>query len=378
MDPIQLVDLRGQYARIQHEVDAAIARVLATAAFIRGPDVDAFEGELGAFTGAGHVVSCANGTDALQIALMALSLEPGDEVITPDFTYFATAEVIALLRLTPVLVDVDPYTFTVDPAEVERAITPRTKVILPVHLYGQCADMAPLLDIAKRNGLAIVEDAAQAIGAVYTFPDGTQKQAGTMGAIGTTSFFPSKNLGCFGDGGAIFVSDDTLARRVRMIANHGQSTKYIHDLVGVNSRLDTVQAAVLRVKLQHLESYARARQALAMRYDEAFSKLANLEVPRRSRSSTHVFHQYTVKLQPGARDQVAAGLKKLGVPTSVYYPLPVHAQKAFEPYRSSSRLTPQSDELCTRVLSLPMHTEMTDEQAAHIEKAVVETLGGVS
>ncbi len=378
MEPIQLVDLRGQYARIKGEVDASIARVLATAAFIRGPDVDAFENELAAYTGARHVVSCANGTDALQIALMALDLQPGDEVITPDFTYFATAEVIALLRLTPVLVDVDPHTFTVDPSEVERAITPRTKVLLPVHLYGQCADMASLLDIAQRHGLAVVEDAAQAIGAHYTFPDGTKKQAGTMGTIGTTSFFPSKNLGCFGDGGAIFVGDDALAERVRMIANHGQSKKYIHDLVGVNSRLDTVQAAVLRVKLEHLTSYAASRQMLARSYDEAFAGLESLEVPRRLPSSTHVFHQYTLKLRAGARDAAAAGLKARGVPTSVYYPLPVHAQKAFEPYRSSARPTPVSNELCARVLSLPMHTEMTGEQLAHIQRAVREVVSGLA
>lgn len=351
-----------------------MSRVLESTAFIRGPDVEAFEAELAAYTGSTHVVGCANGTDALQISLMALGLEPGDEVITPDFTYFATAEVIALLRLTPVLVDVGPRTFTVEPAAVERAVTSRTKAILPVHLFGQCADMAPLLATAEKHGLAVVEDAAQAIGAVYTFPDGSRKQAGTMGTLGATSFFPSKNLGCFGDGGAIFTSDAQLARRVRMISNHGQSSKYIHDIVGVNSRLDTLQAAVLRVKLRYLDGYVAARQALAAKYDDAFAGLATLDVPRRLASSSHVFHQYTVRLPARSRDRIATGLKGRGVPTAVYYPVPIHAQKAFEAYGSSVAACPISAELSARVLSLPMHTEMDDEQLAHVTRAVRETV----
>jgi len=377
MEPIQLVDLRRQYERIREDVEPAIARVIATTAFIKGPDVESFERELAAYTGAPAVVGCANGTDALQICLMALGLEPGDEVITPDFTYFATAEVIALLRLTPVLVDVDPRTFTIDPREVERAISPKTRAILPVHLYGQCADMAPLLALAKRHGVAIVEDAAQAIGASYTFPDGTTKQAGTMGTLGATSFFPSKNLGCFGDGGAIFVNDDSLTHRVRMIANHGQSSKYVHDLVGINSRLDTLQAAVLRVKLRQLDAYATARNDLATAYDGAFSDLTDVLVPQRSATSSHVFHQYTLLCDAKRRDAIAAGLKARGVPTAVYYPAPIHAQKAFAQF-GPGRDCPVSTELCTRALSLPMHTEMDAEQVEHITRSVREVAHATS
>lgn len=372
MDPIQLVDLKRQHARIREELNLAIAQVIESAAFIRGPDVSAFEAELATYTGARSVVSCGNGTDALQICLMAIGLEPGDEVITPDFTYFATAEVISLLRLSPVLVDVDPNTFTIDPGEVERAITPRTRAILPVHLYGQCADMAPLLDVAQKHGIHVVEDAAQAIGSTYTFPDGTRKQAGTMGTIGATSFFPSKNLGCLGDGGAIFVDNETLARRVRLIANHGQSSKYVHDIVGVNSRLDTLQAAVLRAKLRHLDEYTAARCALAARYDAALAGLPGVRIPSRNPSSSHVFHQYTLRLQPGARDAIAASLKARGVPTAIYYPSPIHAQKAFAAYREAARDCPVSADLCTRVLSLPMHTEMTEAQTELVVDALRE------
>ena len=370
MEPIQLVDLRRQYARLKDEIDEAMARVLTSTAFIRGPDVDAFEAELAAYTGARHVVTCANGTDALQIALMALDLQPGDEVITPDFSYFATAEVIALLRLKPVFVDVDPRTFTIDPAKIEEALTAKTKAIIPVHLYGQCADMAPILKLASQRSVAVVEDAAQAIGALYTYPDGSQKQAGTMGTIGATSFFPSKNLGCYGDGGALFVNDESVAQRVRMVANHGQTKKYFHDIIGVNSRLDTIQAAILRVKLRHLDDFVAARRSVARHYDEALSLIRGIESPFRAPWSSHVFHQYTLQLPKGSRDRVATELKAAKVPTAIYYPKALHAQPAMLPFIAGAHEAPVSAALCERVLSLPMHTEMDDTQQTYVSDIV--------
>jgi len=359
---IDMVDLRSQYLRLKPEIDAAMMRVVDSAAFIRGPDVDAFELELAAYTGSPHVVTCANGTDALQVALMALGLKPGDEVITPDFTYFATAEVIALLGLRPVLVDVEPDTFCIDVAQCERAITSRTRAIVPVHLFGQCADMEPLLAIAKRHGVFVVEDNAQAIGAVYTFSNGTRMQAGTMGDIGTTSFFPSKNLGCFGDGGALLVRDADVAARVRTIANHGQTKKYVHDVVGVNSRLDTIQAAILRVKLKHLDDFAARRHALAAAYDAALEGLGGIARPTRRPSSTHVFHQYTVRVGEGRRAELASRLSATGIPTQVYYPIPLHDQRAFDGMVSNGSW-PVSTMLANGVLSLPMHTEFSAPEA---------------
>lgn len=372
MKKIQMVDLVSQYQKIKEEVDAAMQEVLNSAAFIKGPQVKSFEESLAAYTGARHVIACANGTDALQIAMMALDLKPGDEVILPCFTYVATAEVIALLRLTPVLVDVNPDTFNIDLKAFEAAITPKTKAIVPVHLFGQCADMDELLKIAKKHNLYVIEDTAQAIGADYTFPDGTVKKAGTMGDIGCTSFFPSKNLGCFGDGGAIFTNDDEIARKIRMVANHGQSVQYFHDEIGVNSRLDTLQAAVLQVKLKYLDQYAKARQQAAAYYDKAFGNSAFLKIPARAANSTHVFHQYTLQLKGIDRTALKNHLAEKGIPSMIYYPLPLHHQKAYASDRYNDTMFPVSVKLCDSVLSLPMHTELDEEQLKYISSAVLE------
>jgi len=367
-----MVDLVTQYGKIKSEVDAAVLNVMEQAAFINGPEVKSFQAELEAYLGVKHVIPCANGTDALQVAMMALDLKPGDEVIVPTFTYVATAEVIALLQLTPVLVDVHPETFMIDPALVEAAITSKTKAIVPVHLFGQCADMNALLAIAKTHNLHIVEDTAQAIGSDFTLADGSMHKAGTIGTIGATSFFPSKNLGCFGDGGAIFTNDDTLAAKMRMVVNHGQSRQYYHDSIGINSRLDSIQAAVLRIKLRYLDSYNTARQRAAAKYDAAFSKHPNLEVPARAEKSTHVFHQYTLRLTTGNRDGLKAHMDAKGIPCMIYYPVALHMQSAYASDRYGKGAFPVSEDLCEQVFSLPMHSELTSEQQEVIINAVLE------
>lgn len=372
MKKIQMVDVYSQYEKIQNEVDAAIANVIKTSAFINGPEVKAFQQELEQYLGVKYVIPCANGTDALQIAMMALGLKPGDEVITASFTYVATAEVIGLLQLTPVLVDVDPATFEIDLKAIEAAITPKTKVIVPVHLFGQCANMEGVMDIAKRHNLFVVEDTAQAIGAEYTFADGTVKKAGTIGTIGTTSFYPSKNLGCMGDGGAIFTNDDALAAKIRMICNHGQSTLYYHDEIGVNSRLDSFQAAILRIKLRNLDDYAAARIKVADYYDNAFANHPKLTVPARAKDSTHVFHQYTLQLHNVNRDELRKFLSERGVPSMVYYPVPLHMQKAYTNPRYKEGMFPVTEQLCKIVFSLPMHTELDEQQLAFITSNVLD------
>ena len=360
--PIPMVDLVGQHARIQSELDQALLRASHQAAYIQGPDVAAFAQELSAYLGEGvHTIPCANGTDALQIALMSLGLQPGDEVITATFTYVATAEVIALLGLTPVLVDVDPDTFALNLDQVRDALSPRTKAIVPVHLYGQGVAMEDLMALAATAGVHVVEDSAQALGARYTLSDGRSMALGTLGTIGCTSFFPSKNLGCMGDGGALFTRDAALAEKIRMIANHGQKVKYRHDVVGCNSRLDTLQAAVLRVKLARLDEYAAARQRAAARYDAGLAGLEGIQTPVRRPESTHVYHQYTLRIAGGLRDALAEHLKADGIPTMIYYPLPLHRQLAYQSKRYSDQSFPVADQLCAEVLSLPMHTELTTQ-----------------
>lgn len=370
MEPIKMVDLHKQYLKIKSDIDSAIQEVLNETAFIQGRHVKEFEAALAKYTGAKYVISCGNGTDALQIALMALNTEPGDEVILPVFTYVATAEVIALLRLTPVFVDVDPRTFNIDVQQAVAKITDRTKAIVPVHLFGQCADMEPLVTIARQRGIAIIEDAAQALGAQYRFTEGTLRHAGTIGQIGCTSFFPSKNLACFGDGGAMFTNDDALAERLRMTANHGQKVKYYHDLIGVNSRLDTLQAAILNVKLAHLDTYTTARQRAAQHYDEGLGDLKGLTLPFRAKNSTHVFNQYTVQVADSRRDALRAYLQEKGVPTMVYYPVPLHFQKAYKTPEYGAGAFPVAERLSESVLSLPVHTEMTTDQLDYICEAV--------
>ena len=366
-----MVDLKSQYTRIKIKVDDAIQEVLNTTAFINGPQVKNFEANLQAYLGSDYVISCANGTDALQIALMALNLQPGDEVIVPCFTYVATAEVIALLRLKPVLIEVDPNTFNSTASLIEAAISEKTKAVVPVHLYGQCADMEDILKVAKKHKLYVVEDTAQALGAEYTFSDGTVRKAGTMGDIGCTSFFPSKNLGCYGDGGALITNEAGLAATIRKIANHGQAVKYHHDVIGVNSRLDTLQAAILSVKLPYLDDYASARNSAAEFYDAQLKGLNWLQIPARQLNSTHVFHQYTVKLSPGiSRDDLKAFLNERGVPSMIYYPLPLHLQKAFKTDAYKPGDFPVSEELCRRVISFPIHTEMDNTQLKYITDSI--------
>ena len=369
--PIPMVDLVGQHARIQSELDQALLRASHQAAYIQGPDVAAFAQELSAYLGEGvHTIPCANGTDALQIALMSLGLQPGDEVITATFTYVATAEVIALLGLTPVLVDVDPDTFALNLDQVRDALSPRTKAIVPVHLYGQGVAMESLLAIAAERGIPVVEDTAQALGARYTLSDGHSMALGTLGTIGCTSFFPSKNLGCMGDGGALFTRDAALAEKIRMIANHGQKVKYRHDVVGCNSRLDTLQAAILRVKLRQLDEYAAARQRAAARYDAGLAGLEGIQTPVRRPESTHVYHQYTLRIAGGLRDALAEHLKADGIPTMIYYPLPLHRQLAYQSKRYSDQSFPVADQLCAEVLSLPMHTELTEQT----QKLIIQSI----
>lgn len=371
---IQMVDLQGQYRRAKAEIDHAINEVLESTAFINGPAVGHFADELAAYNNVKHVIPCANGTDALQIAMMALDLKPGDEVIVPSFTYVATAEVIALLGLTPVFVDVDPETFMAQPDEIEKSLTSRTKAIVPVHLFGQCMDMEAILDVAERNNLFIIEDTAQAIGAEYYFDKDIKKKAGTIGTIGTTSFFPSKNLGCYGDGGALFVQDDELARKAKMIANHGQRVKYHHDIVGINSRLDTIQAAILRVKLKQLEVYSANRNKTAAFYDNALGDLTSIRIPKRVQKSTHVFHQYTLTCHGFDREELRLYLAEKGVPTMVYYPVPLHLQKAYSNYGYSKGDFPIAEKLSGQVLSLPIHTEQEESELQYITDAVKEFL----
>lgn len=377
MRKIELVDLVSQYHKIKNEVDAAVMEVMNAAAFIGGPPVTRFKEELEQYLGNdAKVVPCANGTDALQIAMMALGLEPGDEVITPAFTYAATAEVIALLRLKPVFADVDPDTFNLDPVQLEKAITPKTKAIVPVHLYGQCADMAPILEFAARHGIFVIEDVAQAIGSYYQVNGEAPKKAGTLGHIAGTSFFPSKNLGCFGDGGAIMTTDENLAVRCKMIANHGQTSLYYHDLIGVNSRLDSIQAAVLRVKLPLLDEYIAARTYAADFYDQAFGDLSQLSIPYRAPYTKHVFHQYTLKVNGIDRDAFQKYLNENGVPARAYYPVPLHMQKAYNLNEYKEGDFPVAEQLSKTVISLPMHTELDREQLEYITDKVIKYCKG--
>ena len=370
-----MVDLQSQYQRIKQDIDEGIQEVIQSAAFIKGKKVTDFQHHLEQYTGAKHVIPVGNGTDALQIALMALGLKPGDEVITPTFTFIATAEVVALLGLTPVVVDVDWDTMNMDMDAVRRAITPKTKAIVPVHLFGQCVEMEALMDLAKEHNLYIIEDACQAIGAQYTFSNGETKQAGTMGHIGCTSFFPSKNLGCYGDGGAIFTNDDELAARMQAIANHGMVVRYHHDMIGVNSRLDSIQAAVLDAKLPHLDEYIAARQQAAEYYDNAFASNEKVLIPCRAAHSTHVFHQYTLRVIGADRDSLREGLAEKGIPAMIYYPGPLHQQKAYLDPRYKDGDFPIAERLAACVLSLPMHTELDEEQLEYITSAVTELLG---
>lgn len=370
MTSIQMVDLSTQYQRIKSDIDQAIQQVLDSTAFINGPEVRAFSDELAQYTGAKYVITCANGTDALQIAMMALGFQPGDEVIVPAFTYVATVEVISLLGLRPRFVDVLPDTFELDPVGLEKAIGPKVVGLVPVHLFGQCSNMEYILKFAQNHQLKVIEDTAQAIGAVYTFPDGRKAQAGTMGDIGTTSFFPSKNLGCFGDGGAMFTNNPDLAEKLRMIANHGQKKKYHHDSIGVNSRLDTLQAAILRVKLRHLDRYSASRNEVADRYDLAFSNHPMIKIPKRAINSSHVFHQYTLQVGGGLRDQLKDYLQSHGVPSMVYYPIPLHRQNAYLEYGYPEGEFPVAESLCKTVLSLPIHTEMEVADQEYIIKTI--------
>lgn len=370
MNPIQMVDLKGQYEKIKAEIDEAVLACVASTAYINGKEVQSFQKNLENYLGVRHVIPCANGTDALQIAMMALGLKEGDEVIVPSFTYVATAEVIALLKLQPVMVEVDADTFNVTAEIIEKAITPKTKAVVPVHLFGQACDMEAIMRVAEKHNLFVIEDNAQAIGADYTFADGSRKKAGTIGHIGCTSFFPSKNLGCFGDGGAIFTNDDDLAELMRMIANHGQTRRYYHSYIGVNSRLDTLQAAILDVKLKSLDAYCDARQKAADFYDTAFAEIAQLQTPVRQRNSTHVFHQYTLQIKDGRRDALMAHLQEKGVPSMTYYPLPLYRQIAFAPFVPPDFVLPVTEKLCDSVLSLPIHTEMSEELLDHITAQV--------
>jgi dTDP-4-amino-4,6-dideoxygalactose transaminase len=372
MRQIQMVDTQTQYRKIKNEVDQAVIGVLESSAFINGKPVHSFAANLSAYLGVKHTIPCANGTDALQIAMMALGFQPGDEIITPSFTYIATTEVIALLRLTPVFVEVDPQTFCIDPAALEKAITPRTKAIVPVHLYGQAAPMEEIMAIAEKHKLYVIEDNAQALGADYTFSNGIKKKTGSIGHIGCTSFYPSKNLGAFGDGGAIFTNDDALAEQLKMIANHGQSRRYYHDVVGCNSRLDTIQAAILDIKLKHLDEYAAARRAAADFYDQAFSGNKKITVPFRASWSYHVFHQYTILIEGADRDALSGYLAEKQVPSMIYYPVPGHKQKMFEQFGTASQVMPVTDWLTGRVISLPIHTELDQEQLEYITKHVLE------
>ena len=371
MKPLQMVDTKSQYLKIKPAIDHAVIEVLNSSMFIGGPAVNEFADNLAAYHQVKHVITCANGTDALQIAMMALGLQPGDEIITPSFTYIATVETAALLRLQPVFVEVDPQTFCMDVAAIEKAITPKTKAIVPVHLYGHAADMEKIMAIAKAHNLYVIEDNAQGIGCDYTFSDGTVKKTGSIGHIGCTSFYPSKNLGAYGDGGAIFTNDDALAIQLKMIASHGQSRRYYHDVVGCNSRLDTIQAAILNIKLNHLDEYIAARRKAAGYYDKAFANQAKITTPFSAVYNNHVFHQYTLLLNEVDRDGLNAFLAKEGVPSMIYYPVPCHKQKMFDAFGGNSFHLPVTDWLTKRVISLPMHTELEEEQQEFIVSKVL-------
>ena len=367
-----MVDLKSQYDKIKEEVNSAIANVIETTAFINGPEVSAFQKEMEKYLDVKHVIPCANGTDALQVALMALDLKPGDEVITSNFTFIATVEVIALLKLKPVLVDVDPETFNIDIEKLEKAITPKTKAIVPVHLFGQCVDMERVMKIAKKHNLFVVEDAAQSVGADFIFSNGKKQKSGTIGHIGCTSFFPSKNLGCYGDGGATFTNDDSIAEKLRSIVNHGMKVRYYHDDIGVNSRLDSIQAAVLRIKLKHLDEYNDARRRAADFYDNAFSKITQLKTPKRFEKSTHIFHQYTLVTENIDREKLQLYLQVNKIPAMIYYPVPLHLQKALAEFDDKNKEFPVTEHLCKTVISLPIHTELDNEQLEYITKNVSE------
>jgi len=372
MKKIQMVDLKGQYNNIKTIVDQSILEVLDSTSYINGPQVHKFQKNLEDYLNVKHVIPCANGTDALQIAMMGLGLQPGDEVITADFTFAATVEVIALLQLTPVLVDVDPDTFNIDIEAIKKAITPKTKAIVPVHLFGQCANMEAIMEIAKAHNLFVIEDNAQAIGANYTYSDGTKAKAGTIGDVASTSFFPSKNLGCYGDGGAIFTNNDALAHTIRGIVNHGMYERYHHDVVGVNSRLDSVQAAVLNAKLPNLDTYNTARQEAAMAYDKAFEPYNNIITPHRDGDEdNHVFHQYTLKVLNTDRDALVKHLNENGIPCGVYYPIPLHLQKAYKDARYNEADFSVTNQLVKEVISLPMHTELDTEQIEFITATLI-------
>ncbi|MGN6248270.1 MAG: DegT/DnrJ/EryC1/StrS family aminotransferase [Ginsengibacter sp.] len=372
MKPIQMVDLKQQYLHIKDKIDAAVADVIDSTAFIGGPQVNEFAKNLAEYLDVKHVIPCANGTDALQIAMMALDLQPGDEVITPSFTYIATTEVIALLKLKPVFVEVDPKTFCIDPQAIKKAITPKTKVIVPVHLYGQSCQMDEIMAIAKEHNLFVIEDNAQAIGSDFFFQDGTVKKTGSIGHISCTSFFPSKNLGCYGDGGAVCTDDDELARKMKMIANHGQKERYYHEIVGCNSRLDAMQAAILNVKLPLLDSYIDSRRKAADFYDKAFSGNEKITVPYRAPYSKHVFHQYTLILENVDRNGLVKFLAENNIPAMIYYPVPAHRQNMFAGLGGSDYELPVTDWLTHRVVSLPIHTELDEDQQKYITQKVLE------
>lgn len=376
MKTIQMVDLKAQYLNIKDEVDKAVIDVLESSAFINGKPVQQFAETFATYMGVKHVIPCANGTDALQIAMMALDLQPGDEVITPSFTYIATTEVVALLKLTPVFVEVDAKTFCIDTESLKKAITPKTKAIVPVHLYGHAANMEEVMKIAAEHSLYVIEDNAQATGADYTFSDGTVKKTGSIGNVGATSFFPSKNLGCYGDGGAVFTNDDALAAKMRMIANHGQNKRYYHEVVGCNSRLDTLQAAILNIKLRNIDDYINARRKAADYYDAAFANHPNITTPYRAPYSNHAFHQYTLQLEGVDRNGLNEYLATKQIPSMIYYPVPGHRQQMFSSFNLADCHLPVTDWLTERVISLPMHTELDEEQLAYITTSVLEYIAG--
>lgn len=372
MREIQMVDLRAQYEKYGQEIDNAIKSVLLSTAFIKGSDVQLFEQELQKFMGVKYVISCANGTDALYLALKVLGLEPGDEVITTNFTFIATVEAVAAQSLKPVFVDPEPGSFNISVDAIRKAITPKTKAIVPVHLFGQCADMENIMILAREHGLFVIEDAAQATGADYLFKDGTTKKAGTIGHIGTTSFFPSKNLGCYGDGGALYTNDETFAGKLRSIANHGMKERYHYDDIGVNSRLDTIQAAILRIKLRYLDEFNASRLAIADRYDSAFSECRSITIPERVKYSTHIFHQYTIRIKENLRDELKDFLKSKNIPSMIYYPGPLHTQKAYKFLGYKENDFPVTSKLCSEVLSLPIHPEMENEQIKFITSSILK------
>jgi UDP-2-acetamido-2-deoxy-ribo-hexuluronate aminotransferase len=371
MREIHMVDLKTQYENIRSEIDEAIFSVINSTAFIKGPEVKLFEEELQSYLGVKHVISCANGTDALQIAMMSLQLKPGDEVITTDFTFISTVEAVALLGLKPVITDPDPGNFNISVKEIHKAITPKTRAIVPVHLFGQCAEMEGIMELAGINNLLVIEDAAQATGTDYYFEGGKTKKAGTIGNAGTTSFFPSKNLGCYGDGGAVFTDDDDLAKKVRSIANHGMKIRYHYNDIGVNSRLDTLQASILRVKLKYLDRYNSARKAVADFYDKAFAGCTDIIVPVREKYSSHIFHQYTIRIRNGMRDELKKYLDENNIPSMIYYPGPLHMQEAYRYLGYSESDFPVTNTLCREVLSLPVHTEMEQDQLEYITQKIL-------